>query len=237
MARTVTNLSSTKKRNYTSHVSKVVLEKAKEDIENKNMSVRQAAKKWNLGKSTLHDYVKGSHTKPVGRQTALSPEEELLLCQRVITLAEWGFPLDILDLQMLVKAYLDKRGVVVSRFKNNVPGHDWGLSFLKRHKDVLTRWVSQNIKTQRAKVTRAALTEFYNNLRDTLEGVPPENIINYDETNLTDDPGKKKISQKRHQVPRKSHELNKIVSIYYVLWNSFRSFTVSLCCVQGCSPL
>ena len=36
------------------------------------------------------------------------------------------------------------------------------------------------------------LTEFYSNLKQSLRGVPPENIINFDETNLTDDPGKKK---------------------------------------------
>lgn len=158
MPRTKTNPSPTKKRKYTSRVSKGALEKAKDDVENKNLSVRQAAKKWNLGKSTLHDYIKGIHSKSVGRQTALSHEEEQLLCQRIVTLAEWGFPLDILDLRMLVKAYLDKLGVAVSRFKNNVPGQEWGLSFLKRHKAVLTRRVLQNIKTERAKVTRATLS-------------------------------------------------------------------------------
>lgn len=51
-----------------------------------------------LGKSTLRDYIKGIHTKSVGRQTVLSHEEESVLCERIITLADWGFPLDILDL-------------------------------------------------------------------------------------------------------------------------------------------
>lgn len=197
MPRTVEKTSSTKTRNYSCHVSKTVLEKAKNDVQQKNMSVRKAAQKWKLGKSTLHDYIKGIHTKPVGRQPVLSPDEEHMLCTRIITLAEWGFPLDVMDLRMLVKAYLDRRGIVCPRFTNNVPGRDWGYSFLKRHKDVLTSRVSQNVKTDRARVTKDKLNEFYENLKVTLEGVPPENIINYDETNLTDDPGKKKILVRR----------------------------------------
>ena len=34
---------------------------------------------------------------------------------------------------------------------------------------------------------------FFDNLRDTLEGVPSMIIFNYDETNFTDDPGVSKI--------------------------------------------
>ena len=58
----------------------------------------------------------------------------MLLCDRVITLADWGFPLGILDLHMLVKAYLERQGTVVPCFKDNVPGYDWGVAFLKRHR-------------------------------------------------------------------------------------------------------
>ena len=61
------NPSPIKKRKYTSRVNKSALEKAKAAVENKNMSVRQAAKMYNLGKSTLHDYMRGIYKKPVGR--------------------------------------------------------------------------------------------------------------------------------------------------------------------------
>lgn len=186
-----------RKRTYTTKVSKIALEKAKDEVNKKNLSVRRAAEKYRIKKSTLHDYLKQKHAKPVGRETVLSHDEELLVCHRIMTLAEWGFPLDMFDLRMLVKAYFDKRGIVVSRFSNNMPGTKWAHSFLKRHRETLSRRVSQNIKTERAKVTKAMLTKFYNNLKESIEGVPPENIINYDETNLTDDPGKKKIIVRR----------------------------------------
>lgn len=32
------------------------------------------------------------------------------------------------------------------------------------------------------------MSQYFENLRESLEGVPPANIINYDETNVTDDP-------------------------------------------------
>ena len=120
-----------------------------------------------------------------------------MLCARIVTMANWGFPVDLFDLRILVKSYLDKRGVNVMRFSNNMPGVKWAQLFMKRHRHILSRRVSENIKTARARVTRAALMEFYNNLKKSIEGVPPENIINFDETNLTDDPGKKKIIVRR----------------------------------------
>lgn len=41
------------------------------------------------------------------------------------------------------------------------------------------------------------LNEYFDNLRTTLDGIPPSNIMNYDETNLADDPGRPKVITKR----------------------------------------
>ena len=82
-------------------------------------------------------------------------------------------------------------------FKNNTPGYTWGLAFCRCHKNVSSKRVSQNNKSDRANITHNILTSFYSNLKPNIEGVPPENIINYDETNLTDDPGEKKVLVQR----------------------------------------
>jgi len=55
----------------------------------------------------------------------------------------------------------------------------------------------QNIKRSRAAVTPDDINKYFDNLTISLENVPPNNIINYDETNLSDDPGRKKIICKR----------------------------------------
>ncbi len=45
-------------------------------------------------------------------------------CQtQVKVMAEWRYPFTMFDLQIFLKAYLDKKGVVEPRFKNNMPTH------------------------------------------------------------------------------------------------------------------
>lgn len=41
------------------------------------------------------------------------------------------------------------------------------------------------------------MSEYFNNLKITLNGVPAINIINFDETNFSDDPGQVKVVVKR----------------------------------------
>ena len=86
--------------------------------------------------------------KKQGGQTVLTEDEEKVLVSRVITMGKWGFSLDAMDLRMLVKSYLDRRGVTVKKFKNNVHGTDWATSFIRRHKQQLTSCLSENIKHQ-----------------------------------------------------------------------------------------
>ncbi|KAK4300412.1 hypothetical protein Pmani_027376 [Petrolisthes manimaculis] len=158
-------------------------QKACDAIRNGELSVRQAAKQYGFSKSTLHDAVTRKHIKPSGGQTVLSSEEEDTVVENLLTLSQWGFPLDSFELRLLIKQYLDRRGVEVKIFKNNLPGCDWAKSFLKRHRNELSHRLSQNIKVARAKVTPTIIRSFFNNLENPLNNVPPENIINYDETN------------------------------------------------------
>ena len=88
-------------------------------------------------------------------------------------------------------------------FKNNLPGIDWARIFVKRHRAVIQERMTQNIKQSRATVSRTTLGEYFKELGETIDGVPATHILNYDETNLSDDPGKAKLLFKRrtkHQV-------------------------------------
>ena len=69
-------------------------------------------------------------------------------------------------------------------------------SFLKRHSELCRRFAT-NIKKSRASIDEKVLTEYIDNLKITLQGVSPANLWNYDESNLTDDPGSKRIITKR----------------------------------------
>lgn len=97
--------------------------------------------------------------------------------------------------RFLVKSYLDALGRRTI-FKGNFPGYDWGASFLKRHPVLRTR-VAENMKRARAKVSPEIVTKFFENLKPNIEGIPPENIMNYDESAFVNDPGKEKVLVRR----------------------------------------
>ena len=68
---------------------------------------------------------------------------------------------------------------------------------MRRHKDRIKNRLCQNISKKRAGVVHEAINLYFQELEKNLDGVPPENIINYDKTNLTDDPGRRRIIFKR----------------------------------------
>ena len=105
--------------------------------------------------------------------------------------------MDKFDSRCIVKAHLDRRGIQHKCFKNNMPGRDWVHFFLNRNKHLLARRMCQNIKRSRATISPKVVNDFFDNLRDTLKDVPPGNIMNYDETNLCDNPERKKVIAKR----------------------------------------
>ncbi|CAH2004705.1 unnamed protein product [Acanthoscelides obtectus] len=72
-----------------------------------------------------------------------------------------------------------------------------GSTFLKRHKSELSHRFCSNIKRVRAAVNEEAIKNYFNHLKMEIENIPPHLIYNYDETNLVDDPGKKKVLTKR----------------------------------------
>lgn len=80
----------------------------------------------------------------------------------------------------------------------------------------------QNIKRSRAALNNDIIHEYFDNLSQTLEGIPLSNIINYDETNLSDDPRRKKVICKRGtKYPERVMNQSKSATISYV------------CCISG----
>lgn len=165
-------------------------------ISNKLVTVKEASKFYKIPISTLKDKVRGKHPRSHGGQQVFCPEEEEAICENLILVANYGIPLSYIDIKLFVKGYLCNQKREVKRFKNNTPGDDWVRSFVKRNRQ-LTQRMCQNIKRARAQLKPSEVSEYYQRLAESLEGVPPENILNYDETNLADDPGMKKCIFRR----------------------------------------
>lgn len=157
---------------------------------NEGQPLKRVAAMFNIPRRTLRNHVSGERkTTVVGRKKALLPEEEKSIAEHVAVLGDFGYSFDTYELRVFVKSFLDKAGRQAPQFSNNMPGKDWASSFIKRHR--LSNRVCQNISRKRASVSVEDVEKFFNNLSESLEGVPPENIVNYDETNLTDDPKSK----------------------------------------------
>jgi len=88
----------------------------------RGMNYRKAAVKYKIPRSVISRRSTKVKVNKQGGQTVLGVDVEQMLVSRLTTCGQWGFPLDTIDLRMIVKGYLDHRGVVVKKFKNNEPG-------------------------------------------------------------------------------------------------------------------
>jgi hypothetical protein len=157
----------------------------------------KAAKDFRIPFGTLINKLKDLHPGKPGRRTVFSVEEEASIVSAISALGDWSFPLTPVEIRLLAKNFLDQQGRVVDRFPNNLPGRDWVTSFLKRHKNEIKVRIADNLSRARAELSPDDVKKFFTNLGKELEGVPPTNIINYDETNLTDDTGRKRCVFRR----------------------------------------
>lgn len=183
---------------YTSY-SQENLDKAIAEIMSGATTLTNAAKTYNIPKSTLSRKRRGlkNSQKKAGHPTLFTSAEEKSFIASIKILSDWGFPFDCLDLRVFAQKYLNKMGKIISSLKDNMPGVDWAKNFLIRHNNEISNQLAENISTDRAKLTEEVLDSFFENYKITIEGVSPDCIINYDETNLTDDPGNKKYIYKR----------------------------------------
>ena len=160
-------------------------------IQNKEMTQKEAASVFNIPRSTIKNKLKGVHKNAVGRPTTFSNQEEKLLASRLKLCSEFGIPMYYVDLRMIVKYFLDKTDRSIPYFKEGkYPGKKWLKMFAKRNG--LSQRLVPCIKRSRAEVNSEQIYEYFDRLEKSLENIAPQKIWNYDETNLVDDPGKKK---------------------------------------------
>ena len=81
------------------------LEKAVEAVR-KGLSCRKAAIEFGIARATLNRAVSGPINKP-GRPYVLPVEEQQKLAECISMAGEWGSPLTVLDIRLIVKGFLD----------------------------------------------------------------------------------------------------------------------------------
>lgn len=173
-----------------------LIKKALNEVEDGG-SFRKVAQKYGIDHTVLYRHMKRGVTKKKGGQTALSETDENRLVSRLQICSDWGYPIDSITLRLLIKDYIDRQGKTVPKFRDNMPGPDFVYSFLERHKNKLSARMCQNIKRSRAAVDEQTINDYFDHLDTELKDIPASNIINYDETNLCDDPGRKVVIARR----------------------------------------
>ena len=127
-----------RRKRYTKHTPQAISEALADH--RRGMSFRSCSKKYGIPITVLCRRAKTPNMKTQGGQTALDRELEIYMARRIATCASLGFPLDNLDIRFLVKGYLDRRGVSIRRFRENLPSKDWVDSFVKL-------WLIEYVKT------------------------------------------------------------------------------------------
>ena len=124
--------------------------KAISEVSDGKASIRHAASKYSIPRSTLHDYVsqKAQVGDRPGPDPYLTKDEEEELVQWAFKMSEIGYGQTSVHICEMVKRILDLKPRA-NPFRDNRPGKDWWYAFLKRHPKVSVR-VPQALQSCRA---------------------------------------------------------------------------------------
>lgn len=178
--------------------TKETLLKAVEAVKHNKISGYEAAKTYNIPRTTIMDHVigrRGQKSLTLGRPTALPPDTEKQLADSLHTMEKWGFGLSREEVIDLVSQYIILNKIPTP-FKGGVPGSDWFANFASRNSLSIKK--PQAVEYARKKAADPFIIDDYFNLLDkTIKSLGlenrPDRIWNLDETSYCSDPKKTKV--------------------------------------------
>lgn len=163
---------------------------AVEDVRLKRISIRAAAKKYGVPRTTLKYKLDGTTPmeRKMGPPSTLTQKEEVELVKWVENMAKAGFPITVEQLCISVERYV-KEMKRDSPFKDGRPGRTWVIGFLRRNPSI-SRRVSQNLTVSRAAVTRENIMKWFSEVEAYIQTEygnakileDPSRIFNCDES-------------------------------------------------------
>jgi DDE superfamily endonuclease len=167
---------------------------------NEGMSVKSAAKKWMIPRTTLND-LKLGHYKPEARPgpaTILSATEEQLLEEWIIEMSRRGLPLSRNNVMDSIQRIINDDGRSTP-FKDGRPGSTWYKLFLQRHPCVTERY-AESISRSRGALTEGCIRGWFDDAKKFFgdKGIEyvlhdPTRQYNGDETGFRLDPKSGKV--------------------------------------------
>ncbi|XP_022163930.1 uncharacterized protein LOC111029276 [Myzus persicae] len=166
-------------------------------VANKEMSMRKAAKKFNIPYSTLQERINHSNYQPprLGCMSVFSSSNEQEIADHVIKLANLFYGLTPLQLRAAAYTFAVKNNIK-NKFNHHhkVAGVDWFRNFIRRNPSVTVRKPEATSMSRITAFNKTEVSLFFQNLEKVMEkyNFTPANIYNMDETGIStvQDPGK-----------------------------------------------
>ena len=163
---------------------------AMESVNDKTLTVSQAAVAYSVPRKSLDDRINGrvAHGTKPGANTVLTVEEEKALCTYLIYMAERGFPLTRTMVMAFAWAIAIRSGKA-HRFNPDLgPGNHWWCNFRQHHPEITLRKVDKLDRSRAECLDPNVVREYFELLRKTLSdnGLmnAPRRLYNCDETFL-----------------------------------------------------
>lgn len=177
------------------------MQHAVNDIQNGNISYRQAKDRYGIPISVLYHRIKGRKIPldrmGAGRPTVLNNDVEKQIATCLIARAQIGFPCDKEELKQLVSEYV-KANNIPNPFHDNVPGEDWYQSFMKRNSNISLKKPEHLQKVRKTARDPAIVYDFYSKLEEVYnkhnlkEADRARFVFNCDESGFASDPSRLK---------------------------------------------
>lgn len=176
-------------------VDRQALKAAVEATVKENLHIRDAAKIFNVTKSTLARHLRAHKTK--GKDTfeysgtnavkqVFSKDEEIALKDYLILASKHHYGLTRKDAMVLAFQYAEKNGKVMPPqwLEKKTAGKGWLKWFMKRHPSITLRTPEATSLARSSSFNRTNVSLFFNNLRACMEKYKfgPGEIYNIDET-------------------------------------------------------
>ena len=189
-------------RTYKKKYKKIEEDSVKEALKKlrEGGSFRVVANEYGLPKSTLHLYNTKSRNKKKkliparGRKRTLTDDEENFIIDNAKDAGDLGWPVHRDDLARIIGDYCKAIGRKTA-FKNGIPGRDFMISFMKRHKNQLSTRRAETLKVARAEAEHPEVISDYIDIIEkayTMAGINIDNlddakrVFNWDETGFKD---------------------------------------------------
>ena len=196
------------------------MEQALRAVLSHTLSIRQAAERFNVPKSTLHDRCIGK-VQPgavYGKKPIFSQDVERQIANSIKDAAHQGF--GITRSQLMVKAGKIARDLnLKTPFKNGIPGDEWLAGFLKRNPDISLRQPMPLTSRRMKCLNRQVITQYFNDLEKLIVNLgltsKPNLIWNMDENNvsITHKPSKVLAQKGARNIPGRVSDCRESVSV------------------------